>query len=150
MSSVTKPRDSTLYTYMVRSHADLRSALEQLLAAMERGTPDVPKRWAELEHGLLAHMEAEERFVLPAFARVDRGEALALLREHGELREHVLDLGVAIDLHAVTYARSREFAEALRRHAGREENLMYRWADASLDRGCVASIEARLRSSFER
>jgi len=137
-------RDTTLYTYMTRSHDYLRDVLERLLDAMRVDAPDVREVWNELDHGLLSHMEAEERFVLPAFARVDREEALALLREHGELRAHLLELGVAVDLHYATFERSREFAEALQRHAGREENLLYRWADRSLDRLYLERVEAHL------
>ena len=59
-----------------RSHDYLRRVLERLLDSMRVDAPDVRALWGELEHGLLTHMEAEERFVLPAFLRVDRDEPL--------------------------------------------------------------------------
>src|SRR5690242_10534301 len=102
------PGKTTLYTYLTRSHDHLREVLERLLDAMRIDAPDVRELWAELEHGLHSHMEAEERFVLPTFARVDSVEALALVREHGELREYLLELGVAVDLHYASFARARE------------------------------------------
>ena len=74
---------------------------------------------------------------LPAFARVDRAEAVALLRE----------LGIAVDLHCATFERAQAFVETLRGHAGREENLLYRWADDNLDRRYLTSIEAHLRAT---
>jgi hemerythrin-like domain-containing protein len=92
----------------------------------------VAELWTQLNRNLLAHMEAEERFVLPVFANVDADEARALLREHGLLREQLLELGIAVDLHYVRYARSRDFADLLARHAAREESLLYRWADERL------------------
>jgi len=132
--NATSPRThSALYLYMTRSHAYLRELLDRVLAAMEANArDDVRTLWTELDHGLLAHMEAEERYVLPVFAHVDGDEARALLREHGLLREQLLELGIAVDLHYARYDRSQEFAELLGRHAGREEHLMYRWADDRL------------------
>ncbi|HTR50360.1 MAG TPA: hemerythrin domain-containing protein [Kofleriaceae bacterium] len=133
---------SALYLYMTRSHDYLRKLLDRVLVAMEANArDDVRALWTELDHGLLAHMEAEERFVLPVFVHVDADEARALLREHGLLREQLLELGIAVDLHYVRYERSREFALLLERHAGREENLLYRWADERLPPETVERVK---------
>ncbi len=144
-SSTTPRTHSTLYLYMTRSHDYLRKLLARLFAAMEANArDDVGELWTELDHGLLAHMEAEERFVLPVFAHVDGEEARALLREHGLLREQLLQLGVAVDLHCIRYDASHEFAELLERHAGREENLLYRWADERLESKVVTQVERHM------
>ena len=126
-------RDASLYASMLDSHQYLDDRFSRLLDAMEAHAPEVRKLWIELDHGLHAHMEAEERFVLPAFACVHRTEALELLRDHSLIREQLLELGVAVDLHAIRFDRSLEFIETLQAHAGREENLLYRWADEWLD-----------------
>ena len=118
---------------MIESHEHLNTLFSQLLDALAANAPDARELWTKLDHELLAHMEAEERFVLPAFARIDREEALALLREHGRIREQLLELGVAVDLHCIRLEQSRAFIETLRAHAGREDNLLYRWADTRLD-----------------
>jgi len=118
---------------MTESHAHLDTLFSRLLEALEANAPDARELWTELDHDLLAHMEAEERFVLPAFARIDREEAVALLREHGRIREQLLELGVAVDLHCIRLEQSRAFIETLRAHAGREDRLLYRWADTRLD-----------------
>jgi len=94
--------------------------------------------WTEFDHRLSAHMEAEERFVLPAFAHVDRTEALALIREHGDIRALMLELGVAVDLHQLRFEKARDLVDLLRSHSGREDNLLYRWADQNLE---VALVE---------
>lgn len=128
-SSSTSP----LYVYMVRSHTYLRELLAQIIAAMDANEREqVDELWTKLDHGLLAHMEAEERYVLPVFAHIDPTEARELLREHGALREELLELGIAVDLHCARCERSRDFADLLMRHAGREEALLYRWADQHL------------------
>jgi hemerythrin-like domain-containing protein len=125
--------DGLLYSYMIDNHAQLERTFEALLEAMQHDAADVRALWTEVDHGLLAHMEAEERYVLPAFARVDRAAAVEILREHGEIRQLLLELGVAIDLHQLRYERSQEFVRMLRAHAGREDNLLYRWADQMLE-----------------
>jgi hypothetical protein len=132
MDIVAPGAETSLYNHMLRDHHHLEDEYCRLLEAIEVDAPTVRELWTELEHGLLAHMEAEERYMLPAFATVDRVEALALLREHGQIRELLLELGVAIDLHLLRFERSKEFIAALRAHASREDKLLYRWADKHL------------------
>jgi hypothetical protein len=133
---------SSLDLFLTHSHEHLRDVFTRLLAAMEVNARDETRKlWNELERGLLSHMEAEERYVLPAFAHVDKGESLALLREHGLIREQLFLLGIAVDLHYIRYESSLEFADLLARHAEREEKLLYRWADESVAAGLAARVE---------
>jgi hemerythrin-like domain-containing protein len=124
---------SKLYTYMVQSHRQLDALYTCVLNAMKTDAPDLCALWTELDHRLSAHMDAEERFVLPAFARVDRLEALALIREHDDIRRSILELGVAIDLHELRFEKACDLVTLLRSHSGREDNLLYRWADQNLE-----------------
>jgi hemerythrin superfamily protein len=129
----------SLYMFMTTNHARLEKQFERLLDAMAVGSPDARELWTELDHGLLAHMEAEERYVIPAFASVDRAAARELLDDHAQIRAQLLEFGVAMDLHRLRFDTSQEFIRILRSHAAREDNLLYRWADTRLDE--------RLRSS---
>lgn len=133
MNATAPQHDTTLYAYMVKSHQYLDDLYAELLDALAANAPDLCEVWTKFEHALLSHMEAEERFVLPSFAKVDRPEAVALIRDHGAFREQLLELGVAVDLHAIRYERSREFVDRLRAHGAREDNLLYRWADQHLE-----------------
>lgn len=117
---------------MIESHRHLDELFGQLLDALAADAPEARELWTKLDRGLLAHMEAEERFVLPAFARIARQEALALIHEHGRIRAQLLELGVAVDLHCIRLEQSREFIATLHAHADREDKLLYRWADARL------------------
>jgi iron-sulfur cluster repair protein YtfE (RIC family) len=133
--------------YMMHSHEHLHALYTRLLSVMEADAPrEVQALWCELDHELLAHMEAEERFVLPAFAKVDHAEALAILREHGQARELLFDLGVAVDLHCLRYERSAELIHLLIHHAEREERLLYRWADRELSAETVEAVKRHLSS----
>jgi len=145
LHTLTAPTQSTLYTYMMRSHDSLRDLLVRLLAAMQaNATDEVRQLWNELDHELRSHMDAEERYMLPAFAHAARDEALALLRQHGQLRELLFDLGIAVDLHYIRYERSHEFINLLLLHAGREEKLMYRWADERLAPEIIRELRDRV------
>jgi len=146
LQTSTPPRtDSAFYTYMMRSHDSLRELLVRLLAAMQaNATDEVAALWTELDHGLRRHMDAEERVVLPAFARAARDEAMALVRQHAQLRELLFELGIAVDLHCIRYERSHEFINLLLLHAGREEQLLYRWADEHLAPEIVRELRDRV------
>ena len=130
---------------MMRSHDTLRELLMQLLAAMQaNATDETASLWNKLDHELRSHMDAEERLVLPAFGHVDRNEARALLRQHGRLRELLFELGVAVDLHCLRYERSHELVNLLLLHAGREEKLMYCWADQHVAPNIIRELRDRV------
>ena len=135
-----------LFEYMVESHRLLDLRYQRLLDAMVVGAPEVRELWTQLDHELLAHMEGEERYVLPAFARFDREEAVALLQDHGRVRVQLLELGVAVDLHALRYERSLELVELLRAHGAREERVLYRWADRALDPSLTRAVFRHVQS----
>jgi len=132
----------SLYNFMTANHARLETQFECLLDAMAVNAPDARELWTELDHGLLAHMEAEERYVIPGFATVDRAAARELLDEHAQIRAQLLELGVAMDLHCLRFETSQELIRLLRSHAAREDHLLYRWADTRLDEGLRRSARA--------
>lgn len=133
MNASASASSDSLYTFMTANHTRLEKQYERLLDAMAANAPDARELWNELDHGLLAHMEAEERYVIPAFAAVDRAAARELLDDHAQIRAQLLELGVALDLHHLRFETSQEFVRILRTHAEREDNLLYRWADTRLD-----------------
>jgi hypothetical protein len=135
----------TLATFLSREHAHLEHLYQQLLDAMAASSPDVRALWNELSDRLHAHMEAEERYLLPSFARVDRDEARALLRDHAYIRDQLLELGVAVDLHQLSFVHSHELIARLRAHAIREDRLMYRWADVTLSDALVRATRKHVR-----
>ena len=99
--------------------------------------------WNDFSVGLLAHLELEEREILPAFAAAHAEEARAILDEHAAFRAKLSDLDVAVDLHFIREDVARDFTEALRAHARREDALMYAWADEHLQRS--VNVTAAMR-----
>ena len=140
--TATSELDTSLYAYMVRDHASLDTLYASVLTAMGSTADQLDTVWTLFDHHLRSHMEAEERFVIPALAKVDRLAALTLLREHNQIREEMLELGVACNLHELRFARSQELVAQLRDHAAREDALLYRWADQHLDLKLLAATMA--------
>ena len=133
---------------MHASHAQLDRELDRLIIAVEAGDPDIRTLWDRVEGEILAHLDAEERFVLPSFARVDLAEAAQLLHEHGRIRELLMELGVAIDLHSARVAMCVGLVELLRAHADREQRFLYRWAATCLHPELLRATVDRV-SDFE-
>lgn len=91
----------------------------------------VRARWDTFDAELRAHMDLEERSVLPAFAAIDPAEAAALQAEHDTLRTQLAELGVRVELHAVAIDEIDALIRTLRSHAARENGLLYPWLTRS-------------------
>lgn len=142
MDLIAPDVDTSFYNYMLRVHRALESQYAGLLAALEINSPEARQLWTAIEERLLAHMEAEERYVLPAFARIDREGAIALLRDHGRIREALLELGVGIDLHVARLEPWHAFIDLLREHTSREGELLYTWAETYLEKSLATAAIA--------
>jgi hemerythrin-like domain-containing protein len=116
-----------------REHARLSIVLDDLLERFTDGNQrDLRAAWSEFEQRLVAHLDFEDRVILPAFANIDPVETQALRGEHLRLRTVLAELGVGVDLHLVQLEPARQFADWLREHAHREDVLLYRWVDSEL------------------
>jgi hypothetical protein len=116
-----------------REHERLALMLDDLVERFAEGNQrDVGTAWGDFEQALLAHLDFEDRFILPAFAGVDAVETQGLRDEHLRLRKLFAELGVGVDLHLVRLELVRQFAGRLREHSHREDLLLYRWVDGEL------------------
>jgi hemerythrin-like domain-containing protein len=126
---------------LVQDHARLERTLEQVLAAFEANDQDgVATSWGKFDTELLAHLDAEERFLIPALFQVNQRAARTILEEHRHIRTRLTELGAGVDLHIVRLTTARAFIEELRAHARHEDTLLYQWADEHVgeaDRGLL-------------
>jgi hypothetical protein len=123
--------DALFEELLNRVHVDERSATREV--------------WAAFEEGLLAHMLAEERDMIPIFQRHDPAEAAEIVAEHGRVRSLLAELGVMLDIHALREETVEALITLLRAHAARENAALYKWADRELPEAPKASILERLR-----
>ena len=118
---------------LVREHARLESLLDRAVAALGEGDErERARAWGELESELLAHMDAEERLLLPLFHRVSPRGAAIVGQEHRHIRARLAEVGASIAAGRPDRALARAFAAELRAHARSEERLLYRWAEVDL------------------
>ena len=138
--------DATFRDLLMHDHERLDG---QLQAILELGciddTPDLDRAWGAFEDGLLAHLDGEEMFLLPTLARDDPATATRIRDEHAELRSHVAEIGIGLELHNVREERLRVLAAQLRAHAKMEEAPLYGWADTALPPSHFTSLVRRLR-----
>jgi hemerythrin-like domain-containing protein len=133
MTGESPGRAGSLRALLRGDHQRLEELFVQLLEAFhESDWDELREMWSRFDAGLSAHLAAEERQLLPLFERVEPGEAAALLADHARFRRTLDDLGVGVDLHLVKLDAAQGFVEALRAHADREDQLLYRWADRAL------------------
>ena len=114
-------------------HFVIEEACLALLDACCTGDPgEIARSWEEIEFQLYDHMMAEEHFLFPAYQHDEPENAQDLRDQHARLREMAMELGIAVELHAVHAEQIQAFVAALRDHDEREEATLYRWADRHL------------------
>jgi hemerythrin superfamily protein len=129
-------------------HERLEGHLEAFVAALEGDDPEsVARTRARFDTELLAHLSAEEQFLIPALFRTNPREARALLAEHRHIRARLLELDADGDLHIVKAYTARAFIEELRAHARHEDSVLYRWVDEVMGGSDRQSLEELLEAS---
>lgn len=138
-------RPIDLQQRLLADHRRLEKLFTQLMDAFNADArEDTQQLWSELERGLETHFTAEERFLFPSFGEVDAKETRELAAEHTALRSRLADLGVGVDLKCVRADVAQDFIDGIRRHAAREDELLYRWANTSLAEDAAARLSQAL------
>ncbi|MGE0402367.1 MAG: hemerythrin domain-containing protein [Kofleriaceae bacterium] len=133
MSDATNS-NMTIRTRMMMDHEDLSADLDELIRTFELGDWALARTaYNAVESRLKNHLAAEEELLFPELARVSPHEVAELLDEHRALRKRLEEVGIGVDVHQANLGAIRELAQDVRRHAAREDALLYRWADRELD-----------------
>jgi hemerythrin superfamily protein len=113
-------------------HARLEELFAELGNAVDGADAATIQRvWSRFEQALMAHLEAEERHLLPAVEIQHPEEVRQTRVEHESIRRLVQELGVIADIHALRKDVADQLITTLRKHAEREQETVYRWADES-------------------
>jgi hemerythrin-like domain-containing protein len=130
---------------LTADHARLEASFGDVLRRIARDDRDETREaWNELERSLVAHLDAEEALLLPAFAVAHPDEAQTIAAEHEKIRARLLELGVAVDLHTLRLSDAIDFVHALRDHALHEDATLYRWADENVAAAVRNAVVRRL------
>ncbi|HEY4117812.1 MAG TPA: hemerythrin domain-containing protein [Byssovorax sp.] len=132
-SEIRATRPTSLRAALMEDHRETHAAAMRVAQCFDADdSHGALAEWPAFERGLLEHMNAEEMHVLPRFAEIDPDEARALRDEHAVIRRELGDLGVALELHVARKSTLDALVARVWRHAEREDELMYAWAERSL------------------
>lgn len=135
-------------TKLVQDHEALDALLVQLTEeAKDSDRPALQATWSEFEARLIAHINAEERFLLPLIEADNPREVAQTRREHGEIRDLIAELGLAIELHTAREPDIRRLVDLLRAHAQHEEAAFYTVAGEKASRAVEHSISSTLKTA---
>jgi hemerythrin-like domain-containing protein len=136
---------------MLVDHERLEGLMDELLDSFEEDDwQAVAAAWSRFDADLRAHLDAEERYLIPALLAVNEPAARRILVDHEQFRARLLELGAGIDLHIVRLGPARSFVEALRAHAERESEELYRFADEHVDESKRRSLLTDLFGTVKR
>src|SRR4051794_29064391 len=85
---------SEIRARLLQDHERLEQMFEKVIAAFEdddRRT--IEECWTRFDAELVAHMDAEERLLIPSLFRVNERAARSLIQEHRHIRGRLLELG---------------------------------------------------------
>ncbi len=115
-------------------HREIEKLLERVLAICEDGDrEDVAAVWTEFDTRLLAHMEAEEQYLMPLLRRANPRAFRAIVEEHKHFRARLTELATEVDLHTLRLHEARSFIGELRAHSAHEDRTLYALADQELE-----------------
>jgi len=134
---------------LAEHHRTLNEQLDRLVVRAQEGDAELRAEWTAFERELLRHLEQEEAEILPAFARHDAAEARAILAEHAQIRQSLLEMGLSLDLHCLRAEAVEEFVRQLKAHARREDSAFYTWAAANVAPSTWQSIKRSLKDAAQ-
>ncbi len=119
--------------WFVADHLHLETLLEELLSALDaRERRGLSILWSGFTRALLAHMDIEERCLIPQLDEQAGRVARTLHEEHRYLRLRSAALGEQLDELTARPEEIHVFADELRAHASHEDRMLYAWADRNL------------------
>lgn len=134
---------------LAEHHRALDEQLDRLVVRAQEGEAELRAEWTAFERELLRHLEQEEAEILPAFARHDAAEARAILAEHAQIRQSLLEMGLSLDLHCLRAEAVQELVRQLKAHARREDGAFYTWAAANVAPSTWQSIKRSLKEAAQ-
>lgn len=142
---------ASLHALLTADHERLDHLLQELSDAAEGADqPTLREVWSRFEGGLLAHLDAEEEYLLPVLEPSEPEMVRQVRDEHAAIRHLVSELGVTTDLHMLRKEVADNLVRSLRDHAAYEDRTLYHRADDVLSDDNRASFRHFLHEEGER
>ena len=143
--------DANFRELLPRDHQRLDAMLGAVLELVHLDERrELDQRWAAYEDGLLAHLDAEETYLIPGLAVHDAELASRILADHARFRTQLAQVGVGLQLHIVREDQLLELASDLRAHASMEEGPFYAWADTAMPPSSFDAVVRRLLAGWRK
>jgi hemerythrin HHE cation binding domain-containing protein len=139
---------SGLYGALTFHHAQLETLARHALSMCHlEGGGAAQSTMSQFERELDAHLEAEERWLLPAFARTNPVACDAIMAEHARLRVACNLCAAALDAETIDERPIHVLLELLGDHCRREEAELYRWAETSIDEATSRAVIQKIEGA---
>jgi hemerythrin-like domain-containing protein len=134
MSAHAEDAPKTIRDSLLADHRRLDDLLTRVLVALEAvDLGRAATEWADFDGALRTHLDAEDRYLIPALFASRPRDARSLLQEHRHVRNRALELGGALKKGTLRAETVRGFVDELAAHVRRETSVLYDWADDELD-----------------
>lgn len=143
----TDPRPGGLRALLLPDHNDRLELMidEVMLHWEDTGGAGPSTVWRRFREELERHLEVEERWLLPHFAKAHPVEAQQCGALHAQLRALAARAEPELQLHARHVPTVLELQRVLRAHARRADALLYPWAVEALDAGTWREVRTQMR-----
>lgn len=109
-------------------HDELEKRAANVLESIEAGSrSEISEAIAVMRASILAHLDGEERELLPGYLLHAPADAYRIIDEHVAIRKALDELDIATDLHFLRANVVKQLLERLRAHAARENAGLYRF-----------------------
>lgn len=115
-------------------HKAIDRHLSDLTNAVEGADfPTILEVFREIDRGLRAHIDGEERYLFDHFEEAYPSEIHELRQDHERFRRTLDELSIQTELHTLRKKSIDDLVARLRAHAHKENNTLYEWADNPCD-----------------
>lgn len=133
---------------LLEDHVRLLQLFDEVLCRLRQNDREETRSaWRLFDSAITAHLEAEEKFLFPAYRAVNLLEVEALERDHAKFRKRLDEMGIAVDLHTIRADAAQQLVEELTEHSRREDVRMYLWAETHLSIEVRHGLHARLQAA---
>lgn len=119
MSPLTEAR-----ARLAAGHDQLERLIEEILEVPRVEQERLLQLWMPFAAILTAHLDEEDRFMIPALLRVAERDARGLVLEHRHLRSRIAQIDTAIRAGSLAPMAVRSFASEVFAHHRREHALL--------------------------
>jgi hemerythrin-like domain-containing protein len=142
-----RSKGTELFDLLLQDHEILRELFKKIEKSSSSEAETRKKLFTELERELLAHMEAEERFIYTALEQHDasRFQALEAFEEHQVARMVVGSFNSLAADDERWPAKLKVLSRLVRRHQDEEEHELFKTAKKVLNKDQLMGIAAKVQ-----